>query len=252
MPALRPELAKGPPPDPRQGVFETLLVAGGRPVEPEAHLARMAASLRELYGGELDPGAAALMRGAAEGLGVGRVRLTAVPRQGGIDLAAHGEAVDPASVFTLAGRSVALRTLLVPGGLGPHKWADRTLLERAEAPLSPPAPLPLLVDEDGAVLEASRANVFAVRGGALATPPLDGRILPGTARAALIELASEAGYEVREEPLSAAGLAGADGVFLTGSVRGVQPAASLDGTALAATDAGALLAAALRRRWLRR
>lgn len=252
MPAAEaPDPEKHPRPDPRQGVFETLLVAGGRPVELEAHMARLAASLQELYGAELEDGAPGLVLGAAEGLGVGRVRLTAVPRDGGIALDAHGEAIDPTSAFALAARAVALRSLVVPGGLGPHKWADRTLLARAEAD-APEGTIALLVDDDGSVLEASRANVFALRDGALVTPPADGRILPGIARAALIEVARDAGREVREEPLTAADLTAADGVFLTGSVRGVQPASSLDGAELESADAAALLAAALRRRWLKR
>jgi para-aminobenzoate synthetase/4-amino-4-deoxychorismate lyase len=245
---LDPENASRP--DPRQGVFETLLVAGGRPVELEAHMVRLATSLGELFGAELGADATDLVTGAAEGLGVGRVRLTATPRDGGIALEADGEAVDPASAFALAGRAVALRTLVVPGGLGSHKWADRTLLERAKAGM-PDGTVALLVDDDGTVLEASRANAFAVRDGALITPPLDGRILPGIARAALIEVAREAGYEVREEHLTVADLTASDGVFLTGSVRGVQPASSLDGTKLPTADATALLAAAIRRRWLR-
>ena len=40
----------GPLPDPAQGVFETTLVTGGRPVALEAHLTRLAASLEQLYG----------------------------------------------------------------------------------------------------------------------------------------------------------------------------------------------------------
>ncbi len=252
MPTPPPDPESASRPDPRQGVFETLLVAGGRPVELEAHMARLAASLRELYGAEPEDGAADLVLGAAEGLGVGRVRLTAVPRDGGIDLDAHGEAIEAASAFALAAGAVALRSLVVPGGLGPHKWADRALLEQAEADLAD-GTIALLVDDDGAVLEASRANVFAVRGGALVTPPADGRILPGMARAAVIEVAREAGREVREKPLTLAELADADGVFLTGSVRGIEPVGSLDGDELRAVgDVGVLLAAALRRRWLRR
>lgn len=238
-------------PDSRQGVFETLLVAGGRPVELEAHMARLAASLRELFGAELDAGAADLVTKAAQGLGVGRVRLTALPQDDGIAMEAHGEAIDPTAAFALSARALALRSLVVPGGLGPHKWADRFLLESAEAG-APDGTVALLVDADGTVLEASRANVFALRGRALVTPPLDGRILPGIARAALIDVARAAGREVREEPLTLDELAAADDVFLTGSVRGVQPASSLDGTELPSTDATALLAAALRRRWLKR
>jgi para-aminobenzoate synthetase/4-amino-4-deoxychorismate lyase len=286
MPNPRPDPAQALRPDPRQGVFETLLVAGGRPVELEAHLARLAASVAELFGAELGGEAREIVVAEAAGLRLGRLRLTATPGRGDdvrrprdrVDLATHAEEIEPPTLFPTAERAVALRSLVVPGGLGPHKWADRTLLERAEARFSddvqsqaagaaapiatgrpattiddpPAAPLPLLLDLDGAVLEASRANVFALRGGALVTPPADGRILPGIARAALIDVARAAGREVREEPLTIAELAAADGVFLTGSVRGLQPASSLDGGKLPpAVDATLLLAAALRRRWLR-
>lgn len=252
MPTPRPDPQNASRPDPRRGVFETLLVAGGRPVELEAHLERMAASLRALFGAELDSEAGDLVLSQATGLGLGRLRLTATPSGEGIGLEAHSEAVEAISVFPLGGRSTGLCSLVVPGGLGPHKWADRTLLERAEADMAD-GTIVLLVDDDGTVLEASRANVFAVRGDALVTPPADGRILPGVARAAVIEVAREAGREVHQEPLTLAGLAGADGVFLTGSVRGIEPVGSLDGDELRpAGDAGVLLAAALRRRWLKR
>jgi branched-subunit amino acid aminotransferase/4-amino-4-deoxychorismate lyase len=79
------------------------------------------------------------------------------------------------------------------------------------------------------VLEASRSNVFAVVGGALVTPPLNGRVLPGVARARVIELARAAGISVAERILSLHELAAADEVFLTGGVRGVEPAGSCEG-----------------------
>jgi para-aminobenzoate synthetase/4-amino-4-deoxychorismate lyase len=84
--------------------------------------------------------------------------------------------------------------VVVPGGLGPHKWLDRTLLEAHEA--DDPATLPLLLDADGYVLEASRASIVVRAADArLYTPPDDGRILPGitarqsgaTARAVTLE-----------------------------------------------------------------
>ncbi len=251
MPAADAPDREAPRPDPQRGVFETLLVAGGRPAELEAHLARMDASLRELYGAELAADAAELAHAEAAGLGLGRLRLTATPHDGGITLEAQAEPVEPTSVFAMAGSSVNLRSHVLPGGLGPHKWADRDLLEAVEAGV-PEGAVALLVDADGTVLEASRANVFALRDGALVTPPDNGRILPGVTRAAVIEAAREAGREVREEPLALAELAAAEEVFLTSSVRGIEPAGSLDGAALPKGDSGALLAAALRRRRLTR
>jgi uncharacterized protein YaaQ len=95
----------------------------------------------------------------------------------------------------------------------PDKWADRALLEPTGE--AAPGALPLLLDRGDTVLEASRANVFIVRDGGLATPPADGRILPGITRARVIEIAGNAGVEVREVDLALTDLLGAEEAFLT-------------------------------------
>jgi branched-subunit amino acid aminotransferase/4-amino-4-deoxychorismate lyase len=148
-------------------------------------------------------------------------------------------------------QAVSLRSLRLAGGLGAHKWVDRSLLDRAQDELAANE-LPLIVDGDGSVLEASRANVFAVRDGVLLTPPLDGRILPGVTRMRAIELAAELGIEAREAGLSLDDLVVADEVFLTGSVRGVEPVVAIDGTALSGGgNLTAELSTELRRTWVR-
>jgi para-aminobenzoate synthetase/4-amino-4-deoxychorismate lyase len=145
---------------------------------------------------------------------------------------------------------VALRRLSLSGGLGAHKWADRTLLDAAQANL-PADTLPLIVDDDGTVLEASRANVFAVAGGTLLTPPADGRILPGITRARTMVLAAAAGTTTREAQLTRDDLLAADEVFLTGSVRGVELVAALDGRPLSNDgEIASRLAGELRRTWI--
>jgi para-aminobenzoate synthetase/4-amino-4-deoxychorismate lyase len=107
----------------------------------------------------------------------------------------------------------------VPGGIGAHKWVDRRLLDELAEQTSPA--LPLLVDLDGFVLESWGANVFArLPGGALATPPLDGRILPGVARARLLAVHSDA----REEPLTLAQVLASDEVYLTSALGVAQVA----------------------------
>jgi para-aminobenzoate synthetase/4-amino-4-deoxychorismate lyase len=229
-----------------QGLFETLLVAAGEPVELEAHLARIGASCEQLLGAPLPPGTSELVREHAAGIALGRLRLTVVSTPDGPRASASAVEVDPALVFPSPEHgAAALRTLRLAGGLGAHKWVDRTALAQIREP-----EVALLLDADGTVLEASRANVFAVRGGALLTPPTDGRILPGTARRALLEVAAEAGVEARERRLELEDLREAEEVFLTGSVRGLQRAGSLDGEPLpAAGEVSRRLAAGLRRRW---
>jgi para-aminobenzoate synthetase / 4-amino-4-deoxychorismate lyase len=236
----------GPRPDPAAGVFETTLVADGRAVEVDAHLDRLEASLDALYGAALAPQARSLITEGAAGLKLGRLRLTVVP---GADPDVRVADVDAAMVFPGWEHAASLAAVVVPGWNGAHKWADRRMLDRAQQELGDD--LPLLLDPDGSVLETSRSNVFAVRDGVVATAPLDGRVLPGIARARAIEVARAAGMEVIERPLSLEELAGADEVFMTGGVRGVEPVRRCAG--VAEWDEGELTAqvgAELRRVWL--
>lgn len=241
-------------PDPKRGVFETMLVLDGRPVELDAHLERLAGSLMALYGEGLPSDAADLVREEARDLEHGKLRITTVPSAGRaaeapLEVRVTTSPVDPAAVFPGPARGIALRSFRVEGGLGEHKWADRRLLERAESDL-PAGELSLLVDGDGSALEASRASLFAVGDGWLATPPADGRILPGIARRRTIETARDMGIAVREESLPLPGLSGRE-IFLAGSVRGIEPVLAFDDMDL--PPPGKLsgrVAAGLRRRWL--
>ena len=101
------------------------------------------------------------------------------------------------------------------------------MLAGAEAELAPR--VPLLVDEDGSVLEASRGNLFVVRDGVLVTPPADGRILPGVTRRRVLQLAAALDIPVREEAVALERLADAAEVFVTGAVRGIEPVRGCDG-----------------------
>jgi para-aminobenzoate synthetase/4-amino-4-deoxychorismate lyase len=239
-------------PDPAKGIFETLLVVDGRPVELDAHLVRLAAGIAELYGSAAATDPRGAIEGEADGLALGRLRANLVPDgNGGLVLGIVTAEVDPALVFPGPERAVSARSFLLEGGLGRHKWVDRQLLEETETRLSAQGGVPLIVDHGGAVLEASRANVFAVRGGAVFTPPADGRILPGIARTRVLEAARAVGVPTEERELTVGDLIAADEVFLAGSVRGVEPVGSIDGAPLRRNgDAGARIASELRRAWL--
>ncbi len=89
----------------------------------------------------------------------------------------------------------------------------------------------VLLDREGDVAEAPTANVFAVIGGALHTPPL-GRILAGITRASVLELARVEGIVVREERLELTTLAAADEAFLTASSHPIAPISTINGSSL--------------------
>jgi para-aminobenzoate synthetase/4-amino-4-deoxychorismate lyase len=235
-------------PDPRHGVFETLLVIDGHPIELDAHLVRLEASLEALFPNlplpRLDvPGVTGPYASSTPGTSASALRIAIGPGAGGeLEMTIERRHAPAAGV-------VSLRGLRVPGGLGAHKWVDRSLLDVAQAAL-PADSLPLLVDEEGSVLEASRANVFAVREGRLITPPTDGRILPGVTRMRVLEIAAAMGIETNETVLATDDLLSADEVFLSGSVRGIEPVDALDGIALSTGgEVGSTIAAELWESW---
>jgi para-aminobenzoate synthetase / 4-amino-4-deoxychorismate lyase len=239
-----------PAPRAAEGVFETMLVVAGQPLELAPHLRRLAASVLALYGASLPADVPELLAERARGLRLGRIRVTVRPVDGGaVASEVTAAAIEPGIVLpTTRDAAPALRPYTIATDIGEHKWADRALFERLEAEARPQ--LPLIVDPSGAVLEASRANVFVVRDGTVTTPPADGRILPGVTRALVLELAAEAGIGAGEAAFSLEDLLAADEVFLTGAVRGVEPVCACGETRWQPGQVTARLAAALRQRWL--
>jgi para-aminobenzoate synthetase/4-amino-4-deoxychorismate lyase len=235
-------------PDPSRGLFETVLVADGKPVRLAAHLERLAGSTEEVFGQSLPGGLEEAIAVAARPLALGRIRMDLLPDGNALRFEIVAEPIDPETFFPAKANGADLRTIHHPDWAGAHKWADRDWLESVEAELGETVPLILDGDE---VLEAGRANVFVVEDGTLATPPADGRILPGTARAATLALAADLGVPAAERRLQLADLQSADDLFLTSSLRGIRPVRSLDGVPLGPTDPVVeRLATALRRRWL--
>jgi len=89
----------------------------------------------------------------------------------------------------------------------------------------------ILLDEDGCIAEAPIANAFAVRGGALVTPPT-ARVLPGITRDAVIAIAKSLGIPVREEPLTRDAFASAEEAFLTATSSPIASIGAINGQPL--------------------
>ncbi len=86
----------------------------------------------------------------------------------------------------------------------------------------------LMLNHKGEVAECTGDNVFLVREGVLQTPPLEAGILEGVTRDAVIEVAKEAGIDVREMPLTKHDVYIADECFLTGTAAEVIPVVRVD------------------------
>lgn len=82
---------------------------------------------------------------------------------------------------------------------------------------------------EGELTEASAAAVHVVLGGEVLMPPNSRRILPGTTRSAVEELAARVAIRCRVQPVSEAQLRAADEVWISAATREVQPVTALDG-----------------------
>jgi branched-subunit amino acid aminotransferase/4-amino-4-deoxychorismate lyase len=194
------------------------------------HVERMRASALEL--GLAVPEEDALLRAIVDASGTGDVvRITLHDADGlpELDAARRAPAApEPARLISLPGwyaRGYRLREHKLTSHF--HGVRGRALASARGADDA------LLVEQSsGLVGEATNANVIALVGDVAVTPPVDG-LLPGVTRAFCLEVFPLVGLPVEQRPLLLGELPQARGVLLTTSVRGLVPARSLDGAALA-------------------
>ena len=82
---------------------------------------------------------------------------------------------------------------------------------------------------DGELTEASASAVHVLIGNEVLTPPDSRRILPGTTRGVVAEMAARAGVPWRAAPVSEAQLRAAEEIWISAATREVQPVTRLDG-----------------------
>jgi anthranilate/para-aminobenzoate synthase component I len=216
LPALR--LAR---PDPELGVLETILVRDRRAIRLADHAARLRASCHTL-GISVPRRLERSLAGAAAAVGSGGLRV--VCDHGGVQISLRG----------LPGEHpTRLEPVVLPGGLGPHKWADRRLIDE----LSTAGSSPLLCDLDGSVLEAGYAAILIAAGGTVRAPALDGRLLDSVSRRDALQAARTAGLRTVIGPVSLAEVRAAEAIVLTSSLRGPHPGLIEGGPVTAASAA---------------
>jgi branched-chain amino acid aminotransferase len=96
----------------------------------------------------------------------------------------------------------------------------------------------ILLNHQGFVCEGSGENVYVVREGKIATPGHTAAILDGITRRAIIQIATDLGYEIVEREVARAELYLADEVFLTGTAAEVVPVREIDDHAIGTGQPG--------------
>lgn len=230
-------------------IYEVLRTYGGRPFARDAHLQRLAHSA-ERIGMSLPVPLEVLaaetelaLRTAGNPESYVRIIVTRGAGEIGLD---PGLAEDPL-------RIVIVRTLATPDAGLYERGAKVALVLPMRTPTEPTPDgspktgnyLPnvlavaeakrrgayeaLLIDRDGRVLEGASSNVFVVRQGALATPPLSEGILEGITRRHVLAIARDLGFPTHETPLGPVELRAAEEVFITSTIREVVPIVDVDG-----------------------
>ena len=90
----------------------------------------------------------------------------------------------------------------------------------------------LLLNERGEVSECTAANIFCIRGGDVATPPLSSGCLAGVSRQILFEESARSGVPISERTLRLEDLYYADEVFITSTTRHVQAISHIEKRAM--------------------
>ena len=87
----------------------------------------------------------------------------------------------------------------------------------------------VLLNERGEVAECTAANIFCVKDGKVATPPLTSGCLEGITRGVLLETGAGAGVPVTERVLSPQDLYAANEVFISSTNRSMLPVSEIAG-----------------------
>ena len=91
----------------------------------------------------------------------------------------------------------------------------------------------ILLNEHAQVSDCTSANIFAIAGDRIWTPPLEtSGCLPGVTRAILLEELHVSGLTVAECEITPSELESCDGVFITSTTRDLLPVLEIDGAVL--------------------
>jgi branched-chain amino acid aminotransferase len=228
------------------GVFSTLRVKGGVLFAWERHWARMMRDAR-LLSVAMPPDSAAIERSLLELIAAnGRPNCTlrlVVVRNGGsmwsgplpdgrisdvIALTADSKewgdsvrlTVQPNGRFA-AGEFAAAKILSWGANL---VWAERAQKQGFDEVV--------LLNEHGRVAECTSANIFAISGNDVFTPPVSDGCLPGITREVLLQELRVPGVRILERGLTIADLEAADEVCITSTTRDLLPVRELAGKVL--------------------
>lgn len=221
------------------GLFETILIAGGKPRFLEEHLHRLGQSALRLgipLPSDIRSGIEELMAATKAEEGVLRLTLSRGITPRGLW---PEQKSDPTLLlnftpqlrqFTPARAILAKERRLAGSALAEMKTLSYLpqILAQKEA-IEAKAEEALMLNQQDRLTGAARANLFLVQGSYLVTPKIEDGALPGVTRAKIIELASQKGLILQERSLVLGDLKEASEIFLSNSLYLVRSVTQLGG-----------------------
>src|SRR5215472_8844704 len=201
------------------GAYEVMPVYGGRPFRFAAHADRLTRSLGALRMEDphTRPEWREILGALIERNGGGDVYVYWQVTRGAQNGRTHAPLPDiPRTVFAFCAPLPSISPELLANVLLRQESIDAGAAET-------------ILLRDGELTEASASAVHVVLGREVLTPPNSQRILPGTTRSVVEEMASRAELPWRSAPVSAAQLRDADEIWISAATREVQAVTRLDG-----------------------
>lgn len=107
----------------------------------------------------------------------------------------------------------------------------------------------IILNNQGFVCEAGRANIFLVKNKEIFTPKLESGCLEGITRQAVLDLALKEGIACRQANFTLQDLYNAEEVFLTNSLIGIMPVKSVEGIKIGGKRQGISLTEVLMKKY---
>ncbi len=225
------------------GVYESIRTYGGMPFGLDEHLERLAAGAAALV---IPCPTDDLAREVPEAVrlraAAGETRIRVFLTAGGTRIVAADDLPDRRRDRDEGLAAVVLPWARDPAGPTAGVKASSTAASRVglRYAIERDAATGIWVTPAGNVSEALAANVFAIVGGVVVTPPLSDGALAGVTRSKILRFAREEDVECAERSLSVADLAGADEAFVSATSEPVVPLVRLDGAPIGAGTPGPL------------
>ena len=245
------------------GVFETLRIYNGKPFLFDRHIGRLSHGLGSLFIGDkysfseyLEHTRELIERNNVTE-GVLRIQATRGPGKRGYSTTGNYDPtvlislheapnIDPNNVLPVKlATSIQILSDHDPFSTlkTTNKLANIVALREAEKVGMDDA---LLTNQTGNITEASGSNVFWTKDNTLFTPPVSSGCLSGITRGMILELAIALKLPASQQDITPTELGNAESVFLTNSVREIQPVIQIDDKLIAISPLVARLHVAYR------